>query len=170
MDTRHYRVDSRMIAPVVIAMVCGAVLVVFEGLTQRGLLLVCLLLPFFYLGFEILARRIVIDSRGIVISKFLRSVSVAWSDIESLDAVKSGSKLFLLLQAGHTRPLIITNTIRPFDDLVEALLERLPPATVAPGAREMLQQPPSKHGPLIQAWVVALVLGGMVVGRLLGYG
>jgi hypothetical protein len=170
MDSVRYRVDPRMVPPVVMAMVFGILLVILEGFTGRGLLLTALLIPFFYLGLEILARRISIDSRGILISKFLRSVSVNWSEIESLDAVKSGSKLFLILETVRTRPVIITNTIRPFRDLAERLLDRLPPERVTSAAREILQQPPSKHGPMIQAWIVCLVLGAMVVGRFLGYG
>jgi len=169
MGTFLYRVDPRMIVPVIAAMVFGSFLVILEGLTQRGVLLILILLPFFYLGFEILARKITVDSRGILISKFLRSVFVEWSQIESLDAIKSGSKLFLILQTVHTRPVLITNTISPFTDLVDQLLTSLPAEAVSSSARELLSGPPSKVGPLVQAWIVCLVMVGLVVGKLLGY-
>ncbi|MBI5569029.1 MAG: hypothetical protein HY914_03705, partial [Desulfomonile tiedjei] len=90
-----YRVDARMIPPVVVAMVCAVILLIMEGQTSRGLVLLLVLVPFFYLGIEILARKIHVDDHGITVSKFMRSVQLAWSEVESLDAVQSSSKLFL---------------------------------------------------------------------------
>ncbi len=94
---------------------------------ETGFLLLFLLSPFFYLAAEILARKIVIDAQGMTISKFLRSVRVEWSEINSVDAVKSGSKLFLILMTGRDRPVLITNTIRPFHEVAAKILENLPP-------------------------------------------
>ncbi len=77
MDSKIYRVDPRMITPVALAMGFGAFLLILEGPTPRGLLLFLLLSPFFYLGAEILARKIAVDTTGITISKFLRSVQLS---------------------------------------------------------------------------------------------
>jgi hypothetical protein len=115
-----------MIAPVVLAMGFGAFLLILEGATPKGLLLLLLLSPFYYLGIEILARKIVIDKAGITISKFLRSVQLQWSEIQSLDAVRSGSKLFLIVQREEGSPVVITNTIRPFQDLVSSVVAAVP--------------------------------------------
>jgi len=170
MEMHRYRVDPRMIPPVILSMGFGTFLVFLEGPTQQGFLLLALLLPFYYLGAEILARKIILGDNGITISKFLRSVRIEWTEIHSLDAVRSGNKLFVILQGGDNRPVLITNTISPFKDLTERLLESIPPDKVSPGAREILSDPPSKHGPLIQAWITCLVLSGLVVGKILGYG
>lgn len=170
MQTYLYRVDSRMIPPVVIAMGSGFCLLVLEGMTQRGFLLAVLLFPFYYLGAEILARRIILDSHGITVSKFLRTVRLEWLEITSLDAVQSRRKLFIIIQAESGHPVIITNTIQPFTDLVERLMAFLPKEKISAVASDLLANPPSKHGPLIQAWIVCLVLTGLVVGKLLGYG
>lgn len=159
-----------MIPPVALAMLSGLFLLYLEGATSRGLLMVVLLGPFFYLGAEILARRITIDSTGISVSKLLRSVRLKWSEIESLDAVRSGSKVFLILASGGARPVLITNTISPFKEMVGCILESLPAARVAPGATELLSDPPSKHGPMIQAWIVFVVLAGIAAGKMMGYG
>jgi len=150
-------------------MVFGLVLLALEGGTQTGFLLVALLLPFFYLGAEILARRITLDSRGLQISKLLRSVRIEWPDIKYLDAVKTGSKLFLILQWENGRPVLITNTIQPFQDLAQRILENVPGDKVSDYAREVIQDPPAKRGPMIQAWIVCLVLAAIVAGKLLGY-
>jgi len=170
METQLFRVDPRMIPPVVMGTAFGVFLLILEGLTQRGFLLAVLLSPFFYLGAEILARRIVVDSQGITVSKFLRTVRIEWPQITSLDAVQFRRKLFIIIQAEDRRPVILTNTIQPFKDLVERLIAFIPKEDISTSANELLANPPSKHGPLIQAWIVCLVLTALVVGRLLGYG
>ncbi len=170
MEYSGYRVDPRLIPPVALAMVLGILLLCLEGPVKRGFLLLLLLAPFFYLGAEILARKIVLDEKGITISKFLRSVRLEWSDIQSLDAVRSGSKLFVILLGDHGRPVLITNTIRPFPELVSRMLEHVPKERISQGAVEILSDPPSKTGPLVQAWIVCLVLAALLVGKILGFG
>jgi hypothetical protein len=169
METSVYRVDPRMIPPVVLAMGFALLLMVLEGPTSRGFLLLLVLLPFFYLGLEILARKITLDSRGMLISKFLRSVFVAWSDIESLDAVQSGRKLFVIIQTERARPVLITDTISPFSELTGQLLQLVPVAKVSESCRELLSAPGTKHGPLTHAWIVCLVMAAMAIGKVLGY-
>ncbi|MBI4961710.1 MAG: PH domain-containing protein [Desulfomonile tiedjei] len=169
MQANLYRVDPRVIPPVVLAIGFGAFLLFLEGLSERGILLAVLLSPFFYLGAEILARRISLDSKGITVSKFLRTVRFEWSQVESLDAVQAGRKLFMILQTENGRPVIFTNTIQPFTDLVEKMMTFIPKEKISGAAAELLVNPPSKHGPLIQAWIVCLVFTALVVGKLLGY-
>lgn len=170
MEYRFYRADPRMIPPVVLAMGFGTFLVGLEGTTQTGFLLLALLSPFFYLGVEILARRISLDATGLEISKLLRTVRIEWTDIKYLDAIKTGSKLFLILQPENGRPALITNTIQPFRDLAQRILENVPRDKVSDYALEVIQDPPAKRGPMVQAWIVCLVLAGIVAGKLLGYG
>jgi hypothetical protein len=170
MQSSYYRVDSRLIPPVIMAMGFGAFLFVLEGATKRGLLLFVVLAPFYYLGAEILARRIVLSSEGITVHKFLRSVHLGWREILSLDSFQSGSKLFIILQPDQGRPVLISNTIRPFNDLLGKLQEMVPAGKISETAREIFANPPSKHGPVLQAWLVCLVIAGVLAGRLLGYG
>ncbi len=170
MGTYHYRVDVRMIPPVVVAMVFGALLLFLEGASDRGLIVFLPLAPFFYLGAEILARKIVLDPEGITISKLFRSARIEWTEIQSLDTVRTGQKLFVVLQTTDGGVHLITNTISPFKDLATKLLEHVPPEKVAPGAKEVLSDPPAKLGPVVQAWIVCVVLVGIVAAKTLGYG
>jgi hypothetical protein len=158
-----------MIPPVLIAMVSGAILIVMEGLTPRGLLMIALLAPFFYLGAEILARKITLESEGLTISKLLRSQQVTWSEIQSVDAVRSGNKFFLILQNKNGKPVIITNTIGPFKDLVDSIIENVSPNKISDQVIQLLSAPPTKWGPMIQAWIVAIILLGIIIGKFLGY-
>lgn len=150
-------------------MAAGVILLILEGATTKGLLLLMLLTPFYYLGAEILARRIRLDDSGVTISKLLRSVRMEWSHIQSVEAVKTGRKVFLILQPRQGMPAFITNTVRPFRDLVNRILEKVGSDKISENARELLTDPPPKHGPMIQAWIVCLVLTGLLAGKILGY-
>ncbi|MEW6138617.1 MAG: hypothetical protein AB1733_10325 [Thermodesulfobacteriota bacterium] len=169
METRAFRVDSRMILPIVMAMIFGALLVALEASTRRGILLAVLLAPFFYLGAEILARKIVIDSQGITISKLFRSVRHDWMDLSSVDSVRTGNKVFVILHSDQGGTSLISNTIRPFGQLVDTILACAPQRSFTEEVRERLSDPPGKFGPLVQAWIACLALGALVVGTLLGY-
>jgi hypothetical protein len=87
-----------------------------------------------------------------------------------LDAVQFRTKLFIIIQAESGRPVILTNTIQPFPDLVKQLMAFIPKERISTSAGDLLAEPPPRYGPLIQAWIVCLVLTALVVGKLLGYG
>jgi len=163
---RHiYRVDPRMILPVILSMLFGAFLILMEGASPKGLLLLAILFPFYYLGAEILARKIILSENGIIVQKFLRSVQMDWSEIEALDVVRTGRKVFLILQGGQSRPVLITNTIHPFDEILKRLVEQLGEDKVSESVKELLKEPRSKYGPLAQAWIVCLLLLGIIAGK-----
>ena len=46
----------------------------------------------------------------------------------------------------------------------------VPKEKISVAAGDLLADPPSKHGPLIQAWIVCFVLTALVIGKILGYG
>ena len=169
MQPMQFRVDPKMIPPVVMAMGFGAALIFLEGTSRRGILLIVILAPLFYLGAEILARRISVDARGMSIFKLLRSTRIDWPDVDSVDAIKTGNKLFLIVQKRDGRASFVTNTIRPFKELTDRILQAVGPERIADSVREILANPPTKHGPMIQAWLVCIVLGILVAAKILGY-
>jgi len=169
MESHQFRCDPAMIVPVALAMASGFALLFLEGLTNKGLLLLVLLAPFFYLGAEILARKIEVDSQGITVFKLLRTVRMPWNAIQSVDAVKAGKKVFLILHNSDGRHTLITNTIGSFRDLVIRIAGALPESRVTQGARDILADPPRKSGPTVQAWLACIVLSAMAIGKLMGY-
>ncbi len=169
MEKDCFRVDPKMSVPVILAIGAGVTLIFLEGATPKGFLLTIVLSPFFYLGAEILARKITFSDDGLVIDKFLRSVSLNWDEIQSVDAVQSGSKVFLILVHDKGRPVLITNTIQCFGSVAKRILDNVPADKTGERVREILADPPSKFSPLIQAWLVFLVLAGLVAGRYVGF-
>jgi hypothetical protein len=170
MDNRVYRVDPKLIPPTVAAMISGALLLILEGTTGKGVLLFFLLAPFYYLGAEVLTRVIILRPNGLEIKKLLRTIEITWSEIRSLDAVVSGKKVFLILTHEKARPILITNTIHYFKDIATGIMENLPASKVTEEARRILADPPTKWTPVIQAWLVCITLTALWIGALLGYG
>ncbi len=169
MDDNTYTVDPKMRLPIILAMGAGILLILMEGADKQGLLLTIVLFPFFYLGAEILARKISFLPDGVTINKLLRSVELKWAEIRSLDAVQSGKKLFLIVVTDKARPILITNTIQSFDNIAERFISNLPPEKVTEHAKDMLADPPTKFAPILQAWFVFLMLAGLIAGKFLGY-
>ena len=170
METTSYRVAQALIPPVILAMGFGLYLLYLEAGSDKFVLTCLVLAPFFYLGLEILARKIIIDDTGVTIRKFLRQKHMKWSEVEHVDAIDARQKVFLILQDKGARTIIITNTIDSFKDLVERVLDHIEKHTIAPNAIEILANPPVKYGPIIQAWFACIVIVGIVVAKMLGYG
>jgi hypothetical protein len=167
MENRLYKVDSRMAPPIILAMLFATALIILGMTKTDSFLFLIVLTPFMYLGLEILARKIVLDSSGITINKFLRSRKLGWKDIQNVDAVRSGGKTFLILQTEASRPVLITNTISGFPDLVNSILERIPTGKVTEAAQEISGSTQKKLWPIIQAWLVCLIFFAVMVGKFL---
>ncbi len=170
MESYDYRVAPQLIPPVVSAMGLGIFLLLLEARGDKAPLLLVILAPFFYLGVEILARRIAVDDTGLTIHKFLRSKRMQWSRIEYLGAVNARHKVFLILQDQGGETAMITNTVQSFKDLVHKIMERTPKDKIEENTAEILSAPPSKYGPTVQAWIVCFVFMGLLAGKFLGYG
>lgn len=169
MSPSPYLVNHLIIPPVIIAMAAGAVLIIMEATTKQGLIVLLVLAPFYYIGAEILARKVWLDEQGVTIRKFLRSVRIEWSAIRALDAVRSGRRVFLIVLPVDGRPVLVTNTIQPFDDLLNKIFEQVADEKISDRARQVRAEPPPKGGPVIQAWIVCAMLMVLVVGKILGY-
>lgn len=164
-----FRVDFRLIPPVALSMLLGSWIIVMESHTDRFLFLIIILAPFYYLGAEILARKIFVDSSGLVIKKLLRTTQISWADISYIDSLRSGRKVFLIIECSSYKPALLTNTLGQFPALVHSIIQRLPPDKVSDSAIELANNVPNKYGPMIQAWAVCLMLGAILLGKLLGY-
>jgi len=167
MENSVYKVDSRMTPPVILAMLSGIVLIVLSIIRSHNFLFLIVLTPFLYLGLEILARKIIVDTKGLTIHKFLRSKRLDWIEIENVDAVRSGSKTFVIFQTSGARPVLITNTIASFQDLINTIIQRIPADKVSDAVREVSRSTQRKLWPIIQAWLVCAIFFVVMVGKLL---
>lgn len=166
----EFRVDLRIIPPVALSMLLGSWIIVLERHTDRFLFLLLILAPFYYLGAEILARKILLHSEGITIRKLFRSSEIMWKDISYIDSLKAGKKVFLIIESGSVKPNLLTNTLGQFQILVNSIIQRLPPDKVSESARDLVTDVPNKYGPLLQTWAISVLLGAILLGKMMGYG
>jgi hypothetical protein len=162
-----FKPPKALIIPIVPAMAAGGALIILESNTDKGLLLALILAPFYYLGLEILFRRVGITDRGVTIHKFLRTSHVAWPEIRSLDAARTGNKIFIIIQTDAAIPMIISNTIDHFNELSGIILKNIPENKIDPSVHEILSDPGRNRGPIFQAWVVLAVVTGVLFFRLI---
>ncbi len=167
MEHLIYKVDSRMSPPVILAMLSGLALIVISIVKNHSFLFLVAFTPFLYLGMEILARKIVVDPTGLTIYKLFRSKRLNWAQIENVDSVHTGSKFFLILQVSSLRPVIITNTIAFFPDLVKKIIQNIPADKVSESASEISRSNQTKLWPIIQAWLVCAIFFTVMVGKIL---
>ncbi|MGD9819615.1 MAG: hypothetical protein AB7V04_13085 [Desulfomonilaceae bacterium] len=166
----QFRVDLKILPPVVLAMLIGSWIILLERNTERFLLMLVLLTPFYYLGAEILARKIFLDSKGVTVKKLFRESKVSWGDISYVDSLKAGRKVFLIIESGSAKPILLTNTLGQFQNLVHSIIRQVSTDKVSESARDLVNETPKKYGPSIQAWAVALLLSAILIGKLMGYG
>lgn len=156
-----------LLAPILPSMAAALILIYLEMNTDKGLLLVIILAPFFYLGLEVLFRRIEVDEKGLIIYKLLRKSELAWPEIQSLDAVRSGSKIFIIMQTNRSIPFIISNTINNFPELSRMILDRARETAIDQGAKEVLDRPVQNNRTVAQAWIAFTVIAGILMFRLI---
>jgi hypothetical protein len=166
MEKRSFKPPNALILPIGPAMVAAAGLIFVESGSDKGILLGLILAPFYYLGLEILFRRINVSEKGLEVVKLLRKTSVEWSDVKSLDAVRSGTRIFIIVQSESAIPLIISNTISDFKELSNIILNNVPDHRIDRSVYETLEDPPLNNRPIFQAWVVFMVLASVLAFRL----
>ncbi len=167
MKKSEFKPHPWLLAPILPSMAAAAILIYLEINTDKGILLVIILAPFFYLGLEVLFRRIVLDDQGLVIYKLLRKSELAWPEAQSLDAVRSGNKIFIIIQTHRSIPFIISNTINRFPELVRMILDLAPETAIDAGAKEVLERPVQNNRTIAQAWIAFTVIVGILMFRLI---
>lgn len=167
MENLDYKVNPKLIPPVILAMLSGMGLIIISIIKNHNFLFFIVLTPFLYLGLEILSRKIILNTQGLTIHKLFRSKHLDWSEIVNVDSMRTGSKIFLILQTSKTRPVIITNTIASFPDLANKIIQSVPSDKVAEAVKEISRGTPQKLWPLVQAWLIFAIFFSVMIGKLL---
>jgi len=130
------------------------------------LLLGAIWLPVTILFIESLFRRTEIDAEIVRVHKLLRTSSLRFADVASLDAMQVRKRAFLTLSSTK-HCLIFSNAYQDFPELVRTLLKRVPAGTVTDGCRQLAADPPVKSSDIVSCWLavalVALVLYFQVI-------
>jgi len=107
-------------------------------------------------------RCIVIDDNAITQNKFLRRKTLSWSEINSFESLSLRKRVFSTLSSEDSF-LIFTNAYANHGDLMREIIARLPENSTSPETRELSSSPPIKRGDIISLWIMAIILGGILL-------
>lgn len=161
MTTRIYTINRALVVPLALnAVLLLAVLVlssVRPGTTAERVLLVAALVPMAVIAVESSLRKIAVGDEGLVVSKFFRQRSLAWTDVTHVGALAVRRKVYLVLTT--TRGFYaLSNAYGRFGDLARDVLARVDAERVEEGAREILEGAGENRSNLYAAWIAAALL------------
>ena len=161
MTTRIYTINRALVLPLALnAVLLLAVLVlttVRPGTTAERVLLVAALVPMAVIAVESALRKVAVGDAGLVLSKFFRQRSLAWTDITHVGALAVRRKVYLVLTT--TKGFyVLSNAYGRFGDLVRDVLARVDAERVEEGAREILEAAGENRMNIYAAWIAAVLL------------
>lgn len=161
MTTRIYTINRALVLPLALnAVLLLAVLVltaVRPGTTAERVLLVAALVPMAVIAVESALRKVTVGDTGLVLSKFFRQRSFAWTDITHVGALAVRRKVYLVLTT--TKGFhVLSNAYGRFGDLVRDVLARVDAERVEEGAREILEAAGENRMNIYAAWITAVLL------------
>ena len=172
MDTKTYKIRTAFLLPLGLSLFFGSMLLVVCLLQKEStakLVVLSLVILFLAAVFvESFFRCIVIDDNSITQNKFLRRKTLLFSDINTFDALSLRKRVFSTLSSEESF-LIFTNAYENHGDLMRELLARLPENSAAPETRELASSPPVKRGDIISFWIMAVILGGILLQQAIRY-
>lgn len=163
-----YRIRPSFLLPLGIVISLCLVLVavvLFQHQPPVKLLVIgCALLPLGYLFFECIIRRIEADNNGLRMIRLGRCRTFPWGEITSVETVRVRQRAFLTINAGDDF-LIIANMYAGFDQLLNTLLERVPPATISEETQTLAKAPPTKHSDIIILWGMGILMAYLIYAQ-----
>jgi hypothetical protein len=133
--------------------------------TFKIVLLPLFILPSAALFIESLRRRIVVDEAGVTAFRAFRQRRTEFAGVTSLESVRVRNRVFLTLSSGPDDFMIISNSYQQFPELLEVLIELVPPTAVTEEARELAQRPPRRHADTFTVWFAVLALAYVLVAQ-----
>ena len=163
-----YRIRRSFLLPlglvVLLCLVLVGVVILQHQPAVKLLVVGCALLPLGYLLFECGVRRIEIDSAGLRMIRLGRVRTFAWNEITAVETVRVRQRVFLTISAGEEF-LIIANMYAGFDRLLNAVLERVPAATISAETRTLAQTPPVKYSDIVILWGLVLMMAYLIYAQ-----
>jgi len=125
--------------------------------TAKAIILAVIILPVAGFFIESAFRRTVINAEGITVYKFLRQKHLAFAKMTAVETVMVRKRVFLTLCV-EDEFVILSNAYADFPELVRALLNRVPQATISDDTRKMAEAPPVKSTDIISCWLAVALL------------
>jgi hypothetical protein len=131
----------------------------------KAIILAGLITPLAILFVESAFRRLVIDTREVTAFRPFRKRRMRFAEVTSLETVRVRSRVFLTLVAGDDDFLIISNSYGDFPNLLDSLIESVPPETVTDETRQLAKQPPLRQADVFTAWFAVIALAYVLLAQ-----
>lgn len=145
---------------------------VFADLMGRGMetghiILIVLLMLFFYImAINNIIKRVTITDDNVTIGNFLGRKSIPRTDITALDGLSVGQRQFISLIVGK-RSHLIQNSFADFPGMMDALRVMVPAEHIKEGFTQIRQNPLTRTGDTIAAWLTVAILVTIITFRYL---
>lgn len=165
-----YKIKNSLRLPMILAVILS--IPVFFDLMGRGMetghiILIVILMLFFYLmAINNLIRRVTITPDSVTIGNFMGRKTIARADITALDGLSVGSRQFISLIVGKSSHLI-QNSYADFTGLMDALAAMVPEDHIKEGFSQIRQNPLTRSGDTIAAWLTVAILVTIITFRYL---
>jgi hypothetical protein len=165
-----YKIKNSLRLPMLLAVILS--IPVFADLMGRGMetghiILIVILMLFFYLmAINNLIRRVAIREDSITIGNFMGRKTVAREDITALDGLSVGQRQFISLIVGK-RSHLIQNSYSDFTGIMDTLSGMVPEDHIKEGFTRIRQNPLTRSGDTIAAWLTVAILMTIITFRYL---
>jgi hypothetical protein len=129
---------------------------------ERAVLAILFLVVLFVLQ-EAARRGITIGNEAFQIKKFLKTRTLAWSDLTHIGCLALRNRVYILLTTKKGF-YVISNAYDRFPDLVQELIAHTPGdgIEIEEGAKAQVANPTRNISDIIAVWVAALVLASII--------
>lgn len=165
-----YKIKSSLRLPMILAVILS--IPVFADLMGRGMetghiiLIVILMLFFYIMAINNILKRVTITADSVTIGNFLGRKSIAGTDITALDGLSVGQRQFISLIVGK-RSHLIQNSFADFAGMMDALRAMVPGDHIKEGFEQIRQNPLTRTGDTIAAWLTVAILVTIITFRYL---
>ena len=165
-----YKIKNSLRMPMTLAVILS--IPVFADLMGRGMetghiILIAILMLFFYLmAINNVIRRVIITPDSVTIGNFMGRKTIARADITALDGLSVGQRQFISLIVGK-RSHLIQNSYTDFTGIMDELSAMVPEDHIKEGFTHIRQNPLTRSGDTIAAWLTVAILVTIITFRYL---
>lgn len=126
-----------------------------------------IILPVLALFVESASRKVAVGEAEFTVFRFLRSKTMRFAEITSVDTVRVSKRAFVTLSAGDDF-VILSNAYDQFPAMIRSLLAGVSPEVVSAETRELMEAPPKKSSDIVSCWAAVILMALIIYMQFAG--
>ena len=136
-----------------------------EGSSLERIILAIFLIPALFVLCELWSRKIVLDTQGIRLEKFLRKQDLNWHEISNVGVLVLSSRSYLLLTTS-TGLVSISNAYDNFQHLLQDIADHIDREKIDEEVRQQINSPQASRSAIFKFWIAALIMLALIIFKL----